>query len=193
MAKSPANEHNYSKKPLGLGDALVGAVLFVLCVFGMQALLGAVVPGLLKPETAIHIIVSGLMFILCWALFGNYLFQPYLELFEEREARTEGDKQKAAEVKKGSLALQSEIEEHLREARLEGIRLRDVKVDDAKRSVDEILTAAQETSDGDMSRAQTKIAGMKEQAFREVSVESDKLAQQLVQTALATNPKQTVH
>lgn len=193
MGKSPSDGHGHEQKPLGLSDAIAGAVLFVLCVFGMQAVVDGFVPGLLKPETAVHIIISGLMFIVCWALLGNYLFQPYIDLFEEREARTEGDKKKASEFKKDGAGLKSEIDEELRVARLEGIKLRDVKVDEAKRSVDEILNAAQSTSENDLSRAQTKIAGMKEQALKEVGEESDKLAQQLVQKALASNPTQTIH
>ncbi len=184
---------NSPQKPLGLSDVFAGAVLFVLCVLGLQALLGSFVPGLLKPDTTVHIIISGLMFILAWGFLGNYLFQPYLDLFEEREARTEGDKLKAADIRKDGVALRSEIEEALRKVRLEGIKLRDGLVDEAKRSVNDIVTAAQTTSESDFGRAQLKIADLREQALAEVSAESEKLAEQLVQKALASGPNQTIH
>jgi F0F1-type ATP synthase membrane subunit b/b' len=193
MAHSPEGGHHGKQTPLGASDAIIGAVLFVLLVFGLRAVLDAMVPGLLKPETMVHIIISGLMFVVVWATLGSYLFQPYLDLIEEREERTRGDEERALHRRREVSDLQAQIDEALRLARLEGIKLRDAKVGEAKRSVQGILDAAQATAESDISRAQQKIAQLKQEAEGEVATESAKLAEQLVRKTLNSDAQHTVH
>lgn len=169
---------------LGLTDVIAGAVLFLALSVGLQKLLDAAVPGLLKPETLVQIQISGVIFLLVWAVFGNLVFKPFLDLVAEREEKTVGSTRHAAEKKRESRSLEQKVEEELREARLEGIQQRDKLAEAARKQSQQVLEAADAAAREEIRKAQLEIDELKSRAEQELAQEAAALAELVVKRAL---------
>ena len=179
------HHHAAEEKPLNLTDVVAAAVLFWL----ITALLGtgpdAVIRGLLKPETLTQVRLSGAIFIAFWAVAGNLLLRPFIELTLERQEKTVGASIAAAEKLRESRDILQRIEAELQEARLLAMRERDALADAAKKEAQRRLEAALSAADEQRRTAQAQIAMLKAETQRELSGEADKLAGLVVERALS--------
>ncbi len=174
-----------AKKPLNVVDIIAALILFALMTCFLWACLERAVPGLLKEETLAQIRWSGGLFILFWALAGNFLIKPYIDLALEREEKTSGSLSLAAEKIRQSRDILQHVEAQLREVRLIAGRKRDTAVEEAKREVQKLIDAAQSMAAEHRKKAQDHIVLLKEEARREVSAEAQKLASLVVKRVLA--------
>ena len=76
----------------------------------------------------IHMAISAGLFLLLWKFVGQGMAKPFLELLEDREARTLGDEKKARETKALSERIASDIELELHDSRVEGVKHREEPV-----------------------------------------------------------------
>ena len=180
---------HHNTKPLGAIDFIGAAVVFVLLALGLNALLSTAVPGLLKFGTPIQIIISGLLFVFVWAVFGNAVFKDYFDILEQRESKTKGTQAKASELRVKAKDIQSEIDTGLRAARLEGIKDRDSLIEEAKLQASKAKNEAKEAADAKFKVAAVKLGEMKEKAMSEASVEAKKLSQIVKEKALSYERK----
>ena len=180
-------------KPLGLGDVIAGAVIFVLLCVLLYEGMSRMVPGLLSFPVLKQVILSGLMFLTFWALLGNSVFVPFFEVLYEREGRTKGDLALAQEKLRQSSELERELGEHLRLARLAGIEIRDKRIELASKKAAEVSNVASKTARAQIESAQAEIGKLKSDAREDLEEEAAKLAKLVVSRALTSAPGQVVH
>ena len=69
----------------------------------------------------IEIALSAGIFIALWQLLSKLLFEPFLAVIEEREARTVGDEKNAAQVRVEAAEVAEKIEAELKHCSFAGI------------------------------------------------------------------------
>lgn len=185
--------HHHNTTPLGMQDVIAGAVLFVIFAFLLKLFIEAVKPGMFTWNTFAHTLVSGFTFLGIWAFLGNKLFRPYLEVVEQRETATVGAEARAVELRRETQRIQAEIEEQLRQARVEGIKRRDAQVDEAKKNAAAVLERVSSQAGERLKSAHAEIAELRRAAEREVESESQKLAALVCERALETGPSVAVY
>ena len=126
----------------------------------------------------IHVVVSAVLFIVIWQILGRLFFKPVLKVLEDREARTLGDEQRAHELKEEAKDLTHHIESQLRVARAEGIRKRDEIIAKAEREAHKILEHGQRQAAAKLKEGQLEIHRLKENAKKELVVETENLAEE---------------
>ncbi len=141
----------------------------------------------------IEVACSAILFIVIWQILSARLFKPYLALLDERDARTVGDEQRVVERKKEIEDVQRVIDDELRQARVEGIVLRDKLVNEAKEEAQAIIDEATKVVDEELSRSRQAIFELKTQARAEIDKEADKLALLVVDRLQSSGNEKTVH
>lgn len=133
------------------------------------------------------------VFLLLWAVLGNLVFKPFFSMLEEREQRTVGDETAAVEKRQELKVVNSQIQEKLRQARLQGIALRDERVAQAKKEAQALLDQANNIAAQELSRAEQSIEDLKAAALRDVAVEAENLSKMVVSKVLLADSSTTIH
>jgi len=180
---------HHNTKPLGISDFIGAAIVFLLLAWGLYSLLSVAVPGLLKFGTFIQIIISGLLFVAVWGVFGNAVFKDYFDVLEEREKKTLGSQQKALELKNQAKEIQASIEAELRASRLEGIQDRDSFIEEAKNQATNIKNEAKNEADNKFKSAALELEKLRGAAIADASSEAQKLSQLVKERALSFEQK----
>ncbi len=182
-----------NKESLGVGDVIAGAVFFVLSAYLFYSLAGAAVPGLFSSGALIQALVSGGIFLAFWFLVGSDVFAPYLDLVIEREARTVGDEKLSKDLHAESKRVDQEIEDALRQARLEGVQRRDRLVGAAKDRAAILIQEASDDADARLKRSRNEIEQLTAQASGDVEKEAAALADLVLSRALDPVSGSSVH
>lgn len=172
-------------RSIGLFDVILGAVLFYILTIGIQSLLDIAVPGLLKPETLKQIQVSGGLFFLVWAVLGNLIFKPFLDLIIERENKTLGFSNNAAELRREISALEQSIEAQLQDARIEGLKNKERITASARMKAQAQYEDMEVKAREYLLSAQKEVALLKEKAEHELLIEAKKLSQEVFSKVLS--------
>jgi F0F1-type ATP synthase membrane subunit b/b' len=184
---------SHDSRPLGINDVIGGAIIFVLITWGLYSLLDAAVPGLFKFTTMIQVLISGLLFLLVWGLFGGAVFKAYFDVLEERESKTLGAENEAGAMRSKAREIEKEIAIELRTTRLEGLRARDELIEEAKKQSTLIKDAATEKADKEYKTNARELARLREEAKGELGVEAEKLSQLVKERALASDSSRLIH
>jgi F-type H+-transporting ATPase subunit b len=131
------------------------------------------------------LIVQAVNFLVFMVLINRFLFQPLLDLMEEREkelgvhhSEVEALKQKAEEFLK-------EVEELLNEARAKSKSIIDEAVREAKVERDRILKAAHEEASVRIEEAKKRIWSTFEEEKAKLGSEAEKIAEEIVRKILS--------
>lgn len=141
----------------------------------------------------IEIAASAGLFILLWVILGNLLFKPYLALLEEREARTVGDERRASEGQREAQRLQGEVNEELRQAALQGIKIRDSHVAEAKQEAAEITEQAAGRAAEAVAEARAEIERQVAAAREQIGQDAEQVAGVMLERLLSGSATQVVH
>ena len=190
---SHGHHHAVNNKPLGIVDVLIAAVVFYVLTLGIFEFCKVATPDLLSPQTLVQIQLSGLLFLLTWMVLGPGVFKVFLDLAEQREARTTGDEAQAQVNLRKKRQLDEELDNEIRLARLRGLEKRDAKVLEAKKSAQAIIEEAQADATADVKAAQAEIEKLRETAAAEVGSEGQKLAGLVIDRALRAGGSPTIH
>lgn len=101
-----------------------------------------------------------LLFLVVWLALAKFLFPPFLKLVEERERRTQGTKDKAAELASELARLKGQYEAILSRATAEGNAIKEGLREEADRERDRIIAAAR-------AEAQERLEQAREEVRRE--------------------------
>lgn len=184
--------HGHNNKPLSFVDVIAGLLSFLAVAFFMRWLVNNAVPGLLKEETFFQILQSGILFILLWGLFLNNTFKKYIEVIEQREARTTGAEAEALKLKAETKDLEAGLEQSLQSARVSAQIEAEKILTQARKKAAELIEQANNAADQKYAQAQQKINDMKARAQSELNQEAQKLAQNFKECALKP-VSQTIH
>ena len=180
--------HTVNPTPPGWNDVLLGAVVFWLVTEGVYLLLTTMVPGLINRSILTEIQISGFFFLLIWPILGNGVIARYVDAAIERERKTTGALERADELRKESSRLAGELSDKMYTARLEGAKLRDAHVTEAKQKADEISTEARAQSDQEIKKAMGELEGNVSSVRGELDSEVEVLARLMVEKSLENKP-----
>lgn len=138
-----------------------------------------------QAQIATQIAASAALFIFVWWFLRGRVFLPYIEVIEEREARTTGDADKAKACEKEKVDLQRLIDDELREARFECIQRRDEKLKAAKQQAQAISDQANSAALQELEKSRAAIRDLKIQAQREVQTQVPALAAQIIEQVIS--------
>ena len=132
----------------------------------------------------VHVVVSAVLFLLIWQILSRIFFKPVFKVLEEREARTYGDDHGAQRIKDQAQDLTHKIEAQIRIARADGIKKRDEVIAKSEREANKILENGQRKAAARLKEAQLEIHQLKDRAKKELAIETDKLANEVVSRVL---------
>ena len=174
------HEHQHNSKPPGWGDLLLGAVAFLLVSEGVFLIVEAIKPGILSAEALFEMRLCGGLFFLVWAFVGKVVFEPFVAAAIEREEATVGASGSAQQALEEVAALESSLEVELRDARLEGIRLRDEQIDVAKKKAAAALDEAKQNAAKQLAGANESLQELRAAAQQELEQEAQSLKKLVV-------------
>jgi F0F1-type ATP synthase membrane subunit b/b' len=172
------------KEPLGVVDVGAGVVFFLIFAYAFYALAGALVPGLFSSGALVQALIAGGVFLVFWFLVGADVFTPYFDLVIEREARTVGDEKLSHDIHAESRRVEKEIEDALRQARLEGVQRRDRLVDAAKDRAAILVSEASEEAEAKLVKGRAELEQLTANARTDIEKEAAALADLVLARAL---------
>ena len=100
-----------------------------------------------------------ILFVALWLILNKILFQPYLQLLEERERRTIGAEHDSADLEHEGARLRAQYEEKIAQAQTAAYAAKDAILQEARQQREKIL-----------GQARAEAASKLEQARREISL-----------------------
>ena len=111
----------------------------------------------------LSILYQIILFVALWLILNKILFQPYLQLLEERERRTIGAEHDSADLEHEGARLRAQYEEKIAQAQTAAYAAKDAILQEARQQREKIL-----------GEARAAAASKLEQARREISLALEK-------------------
>src|SRR4030095_4852136 len=105
----------------------------------------------------LSILYQIILFVALWLILNKILFQPYLQLLEERERRTTGAEHDSADLEQEGARLRAQYEEKIEQAQTAAYTAKDAILQEARQQREKIL-----------GQARAEAASKLEQARREI-------------------------
>lgn len=106
----------------------------------MEKILSAVSLSILDGQMILVCIVG---FVFFWKTFESIVFLPFLKLHESREASGKGAEEEATSINSQARTIKNFIERELFDARVEGQRLKDELLKEAKMQSNNVIKSAE--------------------------------------------------
>ena len=107
----------------------------------------------------LSILYQIILFVALWLILNKILFQPYLQLLEERERRTIGAEHDSADLEHEGARLRAQYEEKIAQAQTAAYTAKDAILQEARQQREKIL-----------GQARAEAASKLEQTRREISL-----------------------
>ena len=111
----------------------------------------------------LSILYQIILFVALWLILNKILFQPYLQLLEERERRTIGAEHDSADLEHEGARLRAQYEEKIAQAQTAAYAAKDAILQEARQQREKIL-----------GQARAEAASKLEQTRREISLALEK-------------------
>ncbi|MEO2068772.1 MAG: ATP synthase F0 subunit B [Desulfurobacteriaceae bacterium] len=128
--------------------------------------------------------VQAVNFLVFMVLINKFLFQPLLNLMEEREKELGSHHSEVEALRKKAEELLKEVDELLNGAKAKAKKIIDEAVKEAKAERDRILKAAQEEATAKVEEAKKEIWQGFESEKAKIEAEAEKIADEVVRKIL---------
>lgn len=136
---------------------------------------------------------SIISFLLIWFVLGNFVFKPFFALLEDREKRTEGNESRAKETKVATQNILLEIEDRLRDIRVQVSKHRDEKIQSVKKEAQTIIDLANQKAEKEMKSGQLVLSEKRTQAINQLPAEVETVSDLIVKKTLNFRTNVTIH
>lgn len=130
------------------------------------------------------LIVQLVNFLLLMFLLDRLLFRPMARVLDERRQRTEGRRQRAAQVSAEAESIWAEYQQRIQEAKAEADAARTRLIRDGEAERQKILDAAAEQADKTVAEIRARVRAEAEEARRALRAEAQVIAGQMAQRIL---------
>ena len=115
----------------------------------------------------LSILYQIILFVALWLILNKILFQPYLQLLEERERRTIGAEHDSADLEHEGARLRAQYEEKIAQAQTAAYAAKDTILQEARQQREKILgqARAEAASKLEQTRREINLALEKEKAL----------------------------
>lgn len=132
----------------------------------------------------ISILYQIILFVILWLILNKVLFQPYLQLLDERERRTSGAEHDSADLEQEGSRLRAQYEEKIAQAQTAGYAAKDGIVQDGRQQREKILAQAREDASSALERVRHEVAMALAQEKQLAATEAAVVAGEMVSKAL---------
>lgn len=188
------DDHHHSTAAPGWFDLLGGIAIcygfsevVYIAVNGLVPDLGFDRGDLLKMQ------LSGGLFFVVWALLGRGVFEEFFASAIAREEATQGVFKQAQTLRESSRKISEEVSLALREARLVGIKHRDIQVQEAKLQAGKVLEKAAHENQLQLRAAAETLEEMRVKAEQQLEQDTKALSQQIVSQVIGSGSGTSVH
>ena len=130
------------------------------------------------------VIYQIILFVVLWLILNKVLFQPYLQLLEERERKTTGAQHDSTDLEQEGAKLKTQYEEQISQAQSAGYAAKETIVQEARQQREKILGQAREEAANTLNRLRQEVAAAVEQEKRLASSEVAVVASEMVSKVL---------
>jgi F-type H+-transporting ATPase subunit b len=106
----------------------------------------------------ISILYQVILFVVLWLILNKVLFQPYLQLLDERERRTTGAQHDSSDLEHEGARLRAQYEEKIAAAQAAAYADKERVLQSARAEREKILSDARAQAAGTLERARREIA-----------------------------------
>ncbi len=132
----------------------------------------------LTPHDATMIVVWAISFIFLWKVLSGLCWQPLLALIEAREAATVGAGARVAKLTAEAEELARSFDNEIFKARMEGVKIKSVIVQEAKQSAQAKISTAEEAANLAGKHAATELRNKAQAIEKELESQIVALSQQ---------------
>jgi len=132
----------------------------------------------------ISILHQIILFVGLWLILNKILFQPYLQLLEERERRTIGAEHDSADLEHEGARLRAQYEEKIAQAQTAAYAAKDAILQEARQQREKILGQARAEAASKLEQARREIALALEKEKALAAAETATVAGEMVSKVL---------
>lgn len=132
----------------------------------------------------ISILYQIILFVLLWLILNKVLFQPYLNLLEERERKTSGAEHDSAELEHEGARLRTQYQEKIAQAQNAGYAAKEAILQEARQQREKILSDARQQATQTLEHVRGEIAAAVEQEKRLAAAEVGTVAGEMASKVL---------
>jgi F-type H+-transporting ATPase subunit b len=125
-----------------------------------------------------------ILFVVLWLILNKILFQPYLHLLEEREAKTSGAEHDSATLEQEGASLRAQYEEKISQAQAGGYAAKDAILQDARQQREKILSQARQDATSVLERVRREVASAMAAEKQLAAAEAALVASEMVSKVL---------
>ena len=132
----------------------------------------------------LSILYQIILFVALWLILNKILFQPYLQLLEERERRTIGAEHDSADLEHEGARLRAQYEEKIAQAQTAAYAAKDTILQEARQQREKILGQARAEAASKLEQARREIALALEKEKALAAAEAATVAGEMVSKVL---------
>ena len=132
----------------------------------------------------ISILYQVILFVILWLILKKVLFQPYLNLLDERERKTTGAQHDSAELEHEGARLRAQYEEKIAQAQSVAAVERERILQGAREEREKILVKARQEAGQTLSLRRQEIATALEAERRQAAAEAATIAAEIASKVL---------
>jgi F-type H+-transporting ATPase subunit b len=125
-----------------------------------------------------------ILFVVLLLILNKVLFQPYLQLFEERERKTTGAQHDSAELELEGAQLRAQYDEKIAQAQAAAYAAREAILQDGRQQRERILSQAREEATRTLESVRREVAAAIEREKRLAATEAVAVAAEMVSKVL---------
>lgn len=134
---------------------------------------------LVTTEMLIQVALSSGLFLLLWAILSRGVFKHFIEVIEEREARTTGDDSQAKDFERDAASLNKQLDNALLDIKISALRARDAITQQADAQATKIIDQAKDQAQAQIAASRAEIASLRARLEAELTTQTDVLASKL--------------
>lgn len=127
------------------------------------------------------------IFMIAFLILNFGIFRPVLRILEERKAKTVGEKETALKLNEKSQEMRTLYDKKMEEARLEGIRKKDVLRTGGEKYVDDLLKKTRGETESSMEAARGEIDRQSKEAALQLRQQARDLGREIAGKILERN------
>jgi len=125
-----------------------------------------------------------ILFVVLLVILNKVLFQPYLQLLEERERKTTGAQQESADLELEGAQLRTRYDDKIAQAQSAGYAAKEAILQDGRQQRERILSQAREEAARTLESVRREVAAAMEREKRLAATEAVAVAAEMVSKIL---------
>ena len=133
------------------------------------------------------IVYQIVLFLVLWIVLRRVLFQPYLQLLEERERKTTGAQQESTDLEHEGAQLRAQYEEKIAQAQAAAFAAKETILQEGRRERERVLSQARDEAMAMLDGVRREVESQLQRERQLAVDEASSVAQEMVRKILGRN------